>query len=84
MATKYFSQFVFMYLRFVISEKGEVFLYTIQVPSKFDRHKPTQSLVVKWDCSKWIPQLSRKAGLEPLTQMAVRWVEKEDRKINWE
>jgi hypothetical protein len=58
--------------RFLISEKGEIFLYTIQVPSKFDRHKPLPSLIVKWDCSKWVPQLSRIAGLEPLTQMAVR------------
>ena len=57
--------------RFLTSEKGEVFLYTIQVPSKFDRHKPLPSLIVKWDCSKWIPKLSRTAGLEPLTQMAV-------------
>ncbi|XP_028406368.1 prolactin regulatory element-binding protein-like [Dendronephthya gigantea] len=57
--------------RFLTSEKGEIFLYTIQVPAKFDRHKPSPSLIVKWDCSKWIPKLSRSAGLEPLTQMAV-------------
>ncbi|XP_046851204.1 prolactin regulatory element-binding protein-like isoform X2 [Xenia sp. Carnegie-2017] len=60
--------------RFLTNEKGETFLYTIQVPAKFDRQKPLPSFIVRWDCSKWIPQLSRDAGREPLTQMAVRRV----------
>lgn len=65
----------FAIFRFSTNEKGEVHLYTIQVPSKFDRHQPSPSLIVRWDCTKWVPQLSHTAGLEPLTQMAVRYVE---------
>ena len=59
--------------RFSTSERGEINLFTIQVPSKFDRHKPSPSLIVKWDCGKWVPQLSRPAGMEPLTQMTIRY-----------
>ena len=59
--------------RFGIDEKGVVNLYTINVPAKFDRKTPSPSYVVRWDCSKWLPQLSQAGGVEPLTQMAVRY-----------
>ena len=49
-------------------------LYTINVPSKFNRKSPTPSYLVKWDCSKWLPKLSQPAGIEPLTQMALRYI----------
>ncbi|XP_068677879.1 guanine nucleotide-exchange factor SEC12-like [Montipora foliosa] len=57
--------------RFGVNEKQDVFLYTINVPAKFNRKSPTPSYLVKWDCMKWLPQMSQAAGLEPLTQMAV-------------
>ncbi|KAJ7386989.1 hypothetical protein OS493_003951 [Desmophyllum pertusum] len=57
--------------RFAIDEKKNVSLYTINVPSKFNRKTPTPSYLVKWDCSKWLPQMSQPAGIEPLTQMAI-------------
>lgn len=57
--------------RFGVNEKQDVFLYTINVPAKFNRKSPTPSYLVKWDCTKWLPQMSQAAGLEPLTQMAV-------------
>lgn len=57
--------------RFATNEKKEVSLYTINVPSKFNRKCPTPSYLVKWDCSKWLPQMSQPAGIEPLTQMAI-------------
>lgn len=43
------------------------------MPSKFSRKAPTPSYLVKWDCTKWLPQLSQAAGIEPLTQMAIRY-----------
>lgn len=60
--------------RFATNEKKEVSLYTINVPSKFNRKSPTPSYLVKWDCSKWLPQMSQPAGIEPLTQMAIRYI----------
>lgn len=57
--------------RFSSNERKEVSLFTINVPSKFNRKAPTPSYLVKWDCTKWLPQLSQAAGIEPLTQMAI-------------
>ncbi|EDO50066.1 predicted protein [Nematostella vectensis] len=57
--------------RFGVSERKEVHLYTIHVPSKFNRKNPTPCYIVKWDTKKWVPGLSQAAGMEPLTQMAV-------------
>ncbi|KXJ12602.1 prolactin regulatory element-binding protein [Exaiptasia diaphana] len=57
--------------RFGTDEKKNVNLYTIHVPSKFNRNKPTPSYLVKWDCQKWVPALSQPAGFEPVTQMAI-------------
>lgn len=60
--------------RFGCDERKNVSLFTINVPAKFNRKTPTPSYLVKWDCSKWLPQMSQSAGFEPLTQMAVRFV----------
>ncbi|XP_029192521.2 LOW QUALITY PROTEIN: prolactin regulatory element-binding protein-like [Acropora millepora] len=57
--------------RFGCDEKKNVFLFTINVPAKFNRKSPSPSYLVKWDCTKWLPQLSQVVGMEPLTQMAV-------------
>ncbi|CAH3108806.1 unnamed protein product [Porites lobata] len=57
--------------RFGCDERKNVSLFTINVPAKFNRKTPTPSYLVKWDCSKWLPQMSQSAGFEPLTQMAV-------------
>ena len=59
--------------RFASNERKEVSLFTINVPSKFNRKAPTPSYLVKWDCSKWLPLMSQAAGIEPLTQMAIRY-----------
>ncbi|KAK3737540.1 hypothetical protein QZH41_010646, partial [Actinostola sp. cb2023] len=57
--------------RFGADEHKNVHLYTIHVPLKFTRSKPTPSYLVKWDCQKWVPSLSQAAGIEPVTQMAI-------------